>query len=105
MGFAADLRIALRTLLRARAFLGMATAVLGLVLAGSGWQLLLGLAPGMVLAPAMSALRRTVLGQPDPAWLVYLGVAGVLSAALLASLVLPLHRTPELEPSAVLRHT
>jgi predicted permease len=79
--------------------------VLAVVLVRSGWQLLLGLALGMVMAPAMRALLGTVIGQPDSALLVYLGVAGVLSAALLFSLLSPLHRALAFDPSAVLRHT
>jgi putative ABC transport system permease protein len=79
--------------------------LVGAVLARSGWQLLLGLALGLALAPVMGAMVGTVVGQPDSALIVYLGVAGILSAAVLVSLLVPLHRALALEPSAVLRHT
>jgi predicted permease len=78
--------------------------VLAVVLARSCWQLLLGLALGMVLAPGMGAVLGTVVGQPDSPLPIYVEVAGVLSVALLLSIVLPLRRALTLEPSAVLRH-
>jgi putative ABC transport system permease protein len=89
-----------------RRALGAPGALLALaVMARSGWQLALGLALGMVLAPAMGALIGSVVGQPEPALQVYLGVAAVLSATLLVSVLVPLQRALSLEPSAALRHT
>jgi putative ABC transport system permease protein len=89
-----------------RRALGAASGhVLILVVARSGWQLLLGLALGLLLAPAMGAVMDTVIGEPDSALLVYPEVAGVLSAALLLSILVPLRRALALEPSAVLRQT
>ena len=75
------------------------------VLARSGWQLVLGLALGAVLAPVMGALVGSVVAQPEPALIVYLGVAALLSATLLVSVAVPLRRALSLEPSAALRHT
>ncbi len=79
--------------------------VVAAVLARSGWQLALGLLLGMVLAPAMGAVVGSVVAQPDPAVIVYLAVAVLLSATLLAAVAVPLRRALSLEPAAALRHT
>jgi len=88
-----------------RALGAPAGRVLLSVLARSGWQLGLGLGLGLVLAPTMGAVVGSVVGQPDPALQVYLGVALVLSAALLVSVLVPLRRALFVQPAAALRHT
>jgi putative ABC transport system permease protein len=79
--------------------------IVGAVLARSGWQLALGLAVGMVLAPAVGALVGSVVIQPEPGLVLYLEVAALLAVTLLASVLVPLRRALLLEPSAALRHT
>ena len=79
--------------------------IVGAVLARSGWQLALGLVLGLVLAPAVGAVVGSVVVQPDSGLTVYLEVAVVLSAALLASVLVPLRRALVVEPATALRHT
>jgi predicted permease len=79
--------------------------IVAAVLARSAWQLALGLALGLVLAPVMSAVVGSVLIQHESGLTVYLGVAAVLSATLLVSVLVPLWRALALEPAIALRHT
>jgi len=79
--------------------------VLAAVAARSGWQLLLGLLLGMVLAPVMGALVNSVVVEPTSPAIVYLVVAGLLSGTLFFSVLVPLRRALALEPAAGLRHT
>jgi predicted permease len=79
--------------------------IVAAVLGRSAWQLALGLALGLVLAPVMSAVVGSVVIQHESDLVVYLGVAAVLSATLLASVLVPLWRALSLEPAAALRHT
>jgi len=75
------------------------------VLARSGWQLVLGLLLGLVLAPAVGAVIGSSVIQFESGLTVYLEVAAVLSGALLVSVLVPLRRAVLLEPAAALRHT
>lgn len=80
-------------------------AIVLAVLARAAWQLVLGLGLGLVLAPVMGEVVGSALGGQGHPVRVYLAVAGVLSAALLLALVVPLRRALRLAPSVALRHT
>jgi putative ABC transport system permease protein len=75
------------------------------VMTRSGWQLLLGLAVGLLLAPIMDAVVGSALGQQEHPVLMYLAVAALLSVTLVISVSVPLRRALSLHPSAALRHT
>jgi len=79
--------------------------IVAAVLARSGWQLVIGLLLGLALAPGMGAVIGSVLIQTESGFVVYLGVAAVLSLTLLPSVLVPLRRALLLEPAAALRHT
>jgi putative ABC transport system permease protein len=79
--------------------------IVAALLARSGWQLALGLALGFALAPAIGAVVGSGVIQPKSGLTVYLAVAAVLSATLLASVLIPLRRALLLEAAAALRHT
>jgi len=65
----------------------------------------IGLLLGLALAPGMGAVIGSVLIQTESGFVVYLGVAAVLSLTLLPSVLVPLRRALLLEPAAALRHT
>jgi predicted permease len=88
-----------------RALGAPAGRLVGAVLARFGWQLAVGLTLGFALTPLVGAVVGSVVVQPESGLVVYLGVAGVLSATLLASVLFPLLRALSLEPAAALRHT
>jgi predicted permease len=75
------------------------------VIARAGWQLVLGLGLGLLLAPLMGALVGSTLGQRHHPVALYLEVAAALSVTLFVSVLVPLRRALALEPSAALRHT
>jgi predicted permease len=80
-------------------------AIVLTVIARAAWQLLLGLALGTVLAPALGAVLRSRLGNQGHPLPVYLVVAGLLTACLMVSVAVPLRRALRLEPAAALRHS
>ncbi|HEU4530526.1 MAG TPA: ABC transporter permease [Steroidobacteraceae bacterium] len=73
----------------------------------SGWQLAIGFALGVVLAPAMAQLFGTFTGGADTAHdvRIYTTVLIVLTLAIVAATALPLRRALQLQPSASLRHS
>jgi len=75
------------------------------VMARAGWQLVLGLGLGLVLAPLMGALVGSALGQRHHPVALYLEVATALSITLFVSVLVPLRRALALQPSTALRHT
>jgi putative ABC transport system permease protein len=79
--------------------------IVAAVMARSGWQIALGLLLGLVLAPAVGAALGSAVIQLESELTVYLEVAAVLSATMVASVLVPLRRALLVEPAAALRHT
>lgn len=80
-------------------------AIVGAVVARAAWQLLLGLAAGVILTPVMKWLVGTPLGQQEHPLGVYLKVAALMAVCLAVALLVPLWRALRLQPSAALRHS
>jgi putative ABC transport system permease protein len=75
----------------------------------SGWQLAIGFALGIALAPAMAQLFGTATGADGAEHAhdvrIYATVFVALSIAIAAATALPLRRALQLQPSSALRHT
>jgi predicted permease len=88
-----------------RALGAPSSAIVLTVVARASWQLLLGLALGVVLSPIMGVVVGSSLGDQHHPMGMYAAVAGALGVCIAVALLVPLRRALRLEPSTALRHT